>query len=399
VSEERPGNRPLSGVRVLDLSRVLAGPYVGRMLADLGADVVKVEPPEGDVTRKWGKQIAGLSGYYTQQNVGKRNICVDLRVPGSAELVTKLAEHADVLVENFRPGVMDKLGLSYAALSARNPRLVMLSVSGFGQDGPDAKRPAYAAVIHAESGIVQREAALNGTRASDPRISIADMNAALHGLIGLLSALVMRDRTGVGQHVDISMLESMVATDDYMHLALDGLGAREGVIVNQTWDVVGGQIVIAGDFRWVWRRLQETFDLKDPAAGDAPISEKARLRQAAAAELFASFTEREALLAALARADLPYGVVKESRETLASPALQARGAIASVDDRAGGTRNVIRSPYRFSNAESGVAGPAPYRGEHNRQVLEQWLRLGSAEIEQLERDGVVLYEPPPSKKS
>lgn len=398
MSAGAPGNRPLSGVRVLDLSRVLAGPYVGRMLADLGADVVKVEPPEGDVTRKWGKQIAGLSGYYTQQNVGKRNICVDLRASGGAELVAKLAEQADVLVENFRPGVMDKFGLSYAALSARNPRLVMLSVSGFGQDGPDAKRPAYAAVIHAESGVVQREAALNGTRPSDPRISIADMNAALHGLVGLLSALVMRDRTGVGQHVDISMLESMIATDDYMHLALDGLAAREGVIVNQTWDVVGGQIVIAGDFRWVWRRLQETFDLKDPAAGDAPIPVKARLRQEAAAAFFASFTERDALIAALARADLPYGAVKESREVLASPGLKARGAIASVDDRAGGTRSVIRSPYRFSAAESGVAGPAPYRGEHTREVLEQWLRLGSAEIEQLERDAVVLREVPLAKK-
>lgn len=316
MSAGAPGNRPLSGVRVLDLSRVLAGPYVGRMLADLGADVVKVEPPEGDVTRKWGKQIAGLSGYYTQQNVGKRNICVDLRASGGAELVAKLAEQADVLVENFRPGVMDKFGLSYAALSARNPRLVMLSVSGFGQDGPDAKRPAYAAVIHAESGVVQREAALNGTRPSDPRISIADMNAALHGLVGLLSALVMRDRTGVGQHVDISMLESMIATDDYMHLALDGLAAREGVIVNQTWDVVGGQIVIAGDFRWVWRRLQETFDLKDPAAGDAPIPVKARLRQEAAAAFFASFTERDALIAALARADLPYGAVKERSKSV-----------------------------------------------------------------------------------
>ena len=384
--------RPLAGVRVLDLTRVLAGPYVGRMLADLGADVVKVEPPEGDVTRKWGKQIAGLSGYYTQQNVGKRNVCIDTRAAGGAELIARLAERADVLIENFRPGVMDKLGLSYAALSARNPKLVMLSVSGFGQRGPEAKRPAYAAVIHAESGVMHRQAAVDGAPPVDPRISIADMNAALHGLIGLLSALLMRQRTGVGQHVDISMLESMVATDDYMHLALDGLGARDGVIVNQTWDVVGGPIVIAGDFRWVWRRLQETFELKDPAAGDAPIPEKARLRQEAAAAFFKSFTDREALVAALKRADLPYGAVKESREALASPTLAARGAIARVDDRAGGLRNVIRSPYRFSNAESGVAGPAPFRGEHNRAVLSDWLELPTPELAQLEQTQVLLSE-------
>lgn len=398
MSASGPSLRPLAGVRVLDLSRVLAGPYVGRMLADLGAEVVKVEPPEGDVTRKWGKQIAGLSGYYTQQNVGKRNVCIDLRAPGGSELVAQLAERADVLVENFRPGVMDKFGLSYAALSARNPGLVMLSVSGFGQEGPEAKRPAYAAVIHAESGVVQRAAALDGTRAVDPRISIADMNAALHGLVGLLSALVMRQQTGVGQHVDISMLETMVATDDYMHLALDGLSARDGVIVNRTWDVIGGQIVIAGDFRWIWRKLQETFELKDPATAGAPISEKARLRQAAAAEFFASFTTREDLVEALARADLPYGVVKESREALESASLHARGAIAEVDDRAGGVRKVIRSPYRFSTAHSGVAGPAPYRGEHNRVVLREWLQLDEDRIAKLEDSAIVLAEALPDHR-
>ena len=279
-------------------------------------------------------------------------------------------------------------------LAARNPKLVMLSVSGFGQDGPDAKRPAYAGVIHAESGVMQRQAAVDGTRPADPRISIADMNAALHGLVGLLSALVMRQRTGLGQHVDISMLETMISTDDYMHLALDGLGARDGVIVNQTWDVVGGAIVIAGDFRCVWRRLQETFDLKDPAPGAAPIADKARLRQEAVAAFFATFTDREELVAALDRADLPYGAVKESREALASPTLAARGAIARVDDRAGGTRAVIRSPYRFSTAESGVAGPAPHRGEHNHAVLTDWLELSAAEIEQLESAAVVLAEAP-----
>ena len=386
---------PLAGITVLDLTRVLSGPYCTMLLADMGARVIKVEHPDrGDDTRHWGPPFVGReSAYFLSVNRNKESVALDFKHPGAGPVMEALLERADVLVENFRPGVMDKLGLSYAALAARNPRLVMLSVSGFGQDGPDAKRPAYAAVIHAESGIVQREAALNGTRASDPRISIADMNAALHGLIGLLSALVMRDRTGVGQHVDISMLESMIATDDYMHLALDGIGARDGVIVNQTWDVVGGPIVIAGDFRWVWRRLQETFELKDPAAGDAPIAVKAKLRQEAAAAFFASFTEREALVAALAKADLPYGAVKDSREALASPGLKARGAIATVDDRAGGQRSVIRSPYRFSNAQSGVAGPAPYRGEHNHAVLEGWLQLSNDAIASLEQRGVLLSEP------
>jgi CoA:oxalate CoA-transferase len=245
---------------------------------------------------------------------------------------------------------------------------------------------------------VQRASVVDGARPVDPRISIADMNAALHGLVGLLSALMMRQRTGVGQHVDISMLESMVATDDYLHLALDGIAAQDGVIVNRTWDVAGGQIVIAGDFRWVWRRLQETFELEDPAAGDAPIPVKARLRQEAAAAFFAGFATQPELVAALDRADLPYGWVKDSREALASPTLEARGAIARVDDRAGGVRKVIRSPYHFSTAQSGVAGPAPYRGEHNRAVLGEWLELGADQIAQLERSAVVLAEAPPAKK-
>jgi crotonobetainyl-CoA:carnitine CoA-transferase CaiB-like acyl-CoA transferase len=384
--------RPLQGIRVLDLSRVLAGPYAGRMLADLGADVVKVEPPEGDVTRKWGKRIAGLSGYYTQQNAGKRNVCIDLRAAGGPELVARLAEQADVLLENFRPGVMERFGLSYAQLAQRNPRLVMVSVSGFGQEGPEAKRPAYAAVIQAESGLVHRQAKIDGTRPTDPRISIADMNAALHGLVGMLSALMMRTRTGRGQHVDISMLESMVATDDYMHLALDGVPEADGVITNETWDVVGGPIVIAGDFRWVWRQLQDTFSLEDPAPGDAPIADKARLRREAVKAFFARFTEREAVVAALAKADLPYGEVRRTMDALRSPTLAARGAIMQVDDRGGATRPVIRSPYHFSEAASGVAGPAPRRGEHNREVLREWLALSDAEQQALEAANVLLAE-------
>src|SRR3954471_24263349 len=130
---------PLSDLRVLDLSRVLAGPYVGRMLADLGAEVVKVEPPEGDVTRNWGRVVAGLSGYYTQQNVGKQGICIDLRKDGASQLVRSLASRADIFVENFRPGVLKQYGLSYEELAPDNPRLLMLSISGYGQAGPEAQ--------------------------------------------------------------------------------------------------------------------------------------------------------------------------------------------------------------------------------------------------------------------
>jgi crotonobetainyl-CoA:carnitine CoA-transferase CaiB-like acyl-CoA transferase len=386
-------NKPLSGVRVLDLSRVLAGPYVGRMLADLGAEVVKVEPPEGDVTRKWGKRIGSLSGYYTQQNVGKRNVCVDLRADGGPELVRRLASAADVLVENFRPGVMAQFGLDWEALSALNPRLVMCSISGFGQHGPQARRPAYAAVMHAESGIVHRQARIDGSPPADPRVSVADMNAALHGLVGLLSALVMRDRTGRGQHVDIAMYDSMLATDDYAHLALDGIPEDAGVVVNEIWDVVGGPVLIAGDFRWVWRCIHETHGVKDPTPEGASIPEKARCRHQAVAAFFASFDDADALRAALDAADLAWGEVHETRAAFDSPTARARGASVQVDDRAGGTRPVVQSPYRFSDADSGASPVgAPLRGEHNRAVLDEWLELPPAEIDRLLEAGVLLSE-------
>src|SRR3954447_2920976 len=142
---------PLAGLRVLDFSRVLSGPYAGRMLCDLGADVVKIEPPEGDVTRFWGEVRGGLSGFYVQQNAGKRNVCIDLKSPAGQALALELCAEADVVIENYRPGVFERLGLAYDALSARNPAVILLSISGFGATGPERTRAAYATVIQAET--------------------------------------------------------------------------------------------------------------------------------------------------------------------------------------------------------------------------------------------------------
>ena len=162
---------PLSDLKILDLTRVMAGPYGTRLLRDLGADVVKLEPPEGDITRTWGEDRHGLSGFYTQQNAGKRNVCIDLKAPDGPELVRRLADCADVVVENFRPGVMARAGLGYDVLRARNPRIIMLSVSGFGQTGPEIERLAYAPVIHAEAGYIARHAEMDGNQPSDPVFS------------------------------------------------------------------------------------------------------------------------------------------------------------------------------------------------------------------------------------
>ena len=367
---------PLTGLRVLDLSRVVSGPFATRMLSDLGADVVKVEPPDGDIARVWGEQRHGLSGFYTQQNAGKRNVCIDLRHPRGPELVRRLASVADVLVENFRPGVMERLGLPWDELSALNPRLVMLSISGFGEAGPDATRAAFAPIIHAESGLMARQAEFDGTAPSDPMLSIADTNAALHGLAGVLAALLMRERTGRGQRVRISMLESMLATDDYAHHALDGSPVVR--LGGEVWDAPGGPVMIAGEFRFLWRQLSRLRGVTDPSPAGSDLATRIPHRRAAVGAWIASRPDRATLLAELEAVGVAWGDVRSTTAAFDAPA--GRGAFAVVDDRGGGTRRVVQSPYRLSAARSGVRGGAPRRGEHNIVVLAEWLGLEEADI-------------------
>jgi CoA:oxalate CoA-transferase len=381
---------PLHGVRVLDLSRVLAGPFAGRVLADLGADVVKVEPPEGDITRLWGKVVNGLSGYYTQQNVGKRNVSVDLNSPGGPPLVADLAAAADVVIENFRPGVLRRFDLDWEHLSARNPRLVMLSISGFGQHGPESSRPAYAPVVHAEGGLVARQAEMDGTRPLDQIISTADILASLHGLVGLLAALLMSRQTGHGQHVDVAMLHALCFSDDLAHFALDDVEAvRPG---GEVWETASGPIMISGAFQWVWKALSLHHGLTDGCGPDTVLADKIRARRDAVATFMRNLPDRETLAAALGTAGLAWGEVRSGPEVLASATLAARGAICEVDDRGSSVRRVMDSPYRFSDAASGLHGVAPYRGEHNAQVLSEWLDADVAAIRALEDGGVLVRE-------
>jgi CoA:oxalate CoA-transferase len=381
---------PLEGLRVLDLSRVLAGPIAGRVFESLGADVVKVEPPEGDVTRLWGEVRHGLSGYYTQQNAGKRNVCIDLKLPRGVELLLELAAHADVVIENFRPGVLARLGLGWEQLSARNPRLVLLSISGYGQSGPASSRAAYAPIIHAETGIVARQHRGEGAPPRDPVLSIADMNGGLHGVIGVLAALRLRERTGVGQHVDIALFDAMLFTDDYAHFALDQVPIRLGS--GEVWEAPGGPIMIAGDFRHVWASLSRRLGLADPAPEGSELRDKIRLRREATARWFRSFPERAALVKELDRANLAWGDVRSTTDAYASEQARARGVAPELDDRGGGTRPVVRAPYRFSNADSGTRGGAAYRGEHNREVIAEWLGTSAAEIAVLAEAAVLLSD-------
>ena len=366
--------RPLAGIRVLDLSRVFAGPVAGRVLNDLGADVVKVEPPDGDVTRLFGRRIAGAASYFVQQNAGKRNVCVDLAHADGPPIVADLAAVADVLIENFRPGVLARFGLDWSALSICNPRLVMVSISGFGQHGPESTRAAYAAIAHAEMGVIAR-GSRNGEGLRELAFSAADVISGLHGVIGLLAALRSREITGVGQHLDIAMVDAMGFSDDATAISLDGNSARDPGA--EVWDAVGGPVCIAGDFKWVWHQLHGVIGVADPSPPGSDVPTKVRLRRKAAAALFLEMADREALVAMLDRANLAWGDVRNGAEVFESPTLIARNSLVSVDDRQGGTRRVFQSPYRFSDLPSGVTGPVRHLGEDNVGVLTEWLGLSS----------------------
>ncbi|MBI2963104.1 MAG: CoA transferase [Deltaproteobacteria bacterium] len=373
---------PLGDLRVLDLSRFVAGPFVGRLLCDLGADVVKVEPPSGDVTRLFGVVRHGLSGLYFQQNAGKRNVCIDIKQPGGVELVRTLAAGADVVVENFRPGVLAGLGLGYETLAASNPRLVMLSISGFGQQGPEAGRQAYAPIIHAESGWVARRREILGAPLEDSVVSFADSIAGLHGLVGLLSALHLRNRTGRGQHVDVSMLDAWLATDDYVHYLLDG-AERLVYQGGEVWEAPGGPLMLNRPQPQVWKILQEAYGLSAEAPAGADREARRRARREAILRWMRSFDSRDGLKRALEKVDLVWGEVRTSQTVLESPTVAARGIVALVADGADGQRRVVQSPYRFSEAASGARGAAPRLGQHNAAVFEEWAGLSAAEIASL----------------
>lgn len=381
---------PCSGLRVLDMSRVVAGPIAGRILSDLGADVVKLEPPEGDVTRVWGQMRHGLSGFYTQQNAGKRNVCVDLRAPGGVALVKQLAAHADIVIENFRAGVLDRLGLGYRDLAAVNEGLIVLSVSGFGHGGPESHRPAYAPMMQAETGLVHRQAQFDETWPTDPMLSIADTYAGLHGTIAVFAALRARDQSGRGQHIDMAMFDAMVFTDDYAHHAVDD----EPVVRlgGDVYDTTIGPVLFAGQLRTVWKALSPLID--DPAPGDVPIADKARLRKQAVQDWALSFDNFDDLAAALDKSGLAFGVVKDQVDVVRSPTAQHRGSVATIDDNSGtgSTRGVVQTPYRFSESESGVRGAAPHRGQHNRDVLRDWAAMGDEAIDALVANGVLQHD-------
>src|SRR5215218_10111353 len=223
---------PLDGVRVLDLSQIVAGPACTRVLADLGADVVKIESPTGDLSRSVPPAVDGIGALFAQLNAGKRSVCIDIRRADGVALVARLVECGDVLVENYRPGALEGRGLGYEALAARNPRLVYLSISGFGQDGPWAARRGHAPLLHAEAGTMEVAARVRGTRPVPEVHQHADLYSGYLAVGAVCAALFQRDRTGTGQHLDLSLAEALLYASD--QVAIDLVGA-DGPREFDTW--------------------------------------------------------------------------------------------------------------------------------------------------------------------
>ncbi len=379
---------PLAGLKVLDFSRVLAGPFAGRMLCDLGADVVKVEPPDGDVTRLWGKVVGGIPGYFHQQNAGKRDISIDLRHPGAKTLVLDLVRQADILIENYRPDVMGRLGFGYEALKEVNPRLIMLSISGFGANGPESHRPAYAPIVHAEVGLLARAVRRGKIPHRELPLSVADTNASLHGLIGVLAAVILRERTGLGQHIDIAMIDATLVTDDQIHYELEDSEATMG-LPNDVWETGAGAILVSDDFRRLWRLMTQNLMVEDPTGEGMALDQKIALRRAAVDVFFRGLSTWSDVEAAMARMNVAWGQVRPGAEMREQATVRHRGSLVDIDDRAGGTRPIPQSPYRFSDAKSGVRGPAPHLGEHNGEVLAEWLGMAAGDVAALAGVGVL----------
>ena len=231
----------------------------------------------------------------------------------------------------------------------------------------------------------------DGREPADIKMSVADTNASLHGLVAVLSALLMRARTGLGQHIDIAMVDAMLATDDQLQYYLED-SHDTGPSVSDIWRTDVGSILTAGDFRHIWRQLNRRMGVADPTPAGAALADKIRLRRQAATKFFASLASMEAVHDAMRRMNLAWGLVRDAKDARESPTVRHRGAIIDADDRAGGTRPLTQSPYRFSAAESGVRGVAPHRGEHNAEVLRDWLKLDDVAVSKALASGALLTE-------
>jgi formyl-CoA transferase/CoA:oxalate CoA-transferase len=400
---------PLAGVRVLDLSRVLAGPFCSMILADLGAEVIKVEElGRGDQTRTIPPFVNGESHYFLAINRNKQSVSIDLKKPEGRDLVLKMAGRADVVLENFRPGVMDRLGLGYESLEAANPRLVICSISGFGQTGPMRETASFDLVTQAMSGVMS----INGEPDGPPTkmgIPMGDIGGGLWAAIGILAGLQKRNATGRGSRIDLSLLEGLMGLLGYLSQLYLVTGENPGRVGSSHHSVVpygrfpvkDGHIVIALHVGNFWRKFCVAIERED-------LIENARFRttadrQANRVELEALVTEvlltksGKEWVEIFTRMDIPHGQVYTVGEAIEQPVIRQRELLRTVEHARAGAVKLLGSPLRFEAFDDRSYRASPLLGEHTRAVLAG-LDYSDAEIARLIAAEVVGVPEHPRKK-
>lgn len=397
----RPAGGALNGIRVLDLTRILSGPYATMILGDLGADVIKVEDVwNGDDTRQWGPPFQGDdAAYFLSVNRNKRGLSINLKTPEGRGIVRRIAGDADILVENFRPGTAERLGLSYDDLAGLNPRLIYASISGYGQTGPCAALPGYDAIAQALSGVMS----VTGEADGEPvrvGVSSADLGAGMWAVIGILAALHARETTGRGQHVDISLLDGQIAWLTYVaggYFATGRTPARHGsahpaIVPYQVLRASDGPLMVAVGNDKLWQRFTAVLGVEGLAADPryATNPDRVRNRDGLIPELEAALASRTSAEWSdlLNAAGIPAGPVNTVPAAIDHPQVRARDMVAEIDHPAAGRLRMLGSPVKLSGQPPSIRRPPPVLGQDTDAVLAE-AGISSAEIARLREEGII----------
>jgi crotonobetainyl-CoA:carnitine CoA-transferase CaiB-like acyl-CoA transferase len=390
---------PLDGITILDLTRVLSGPYCTMLLADMGARVIKVEQPgKGDDTRAWGPPfLEGESAYFLSINRNKESVTLDFKHPEGRAVLDRLIAKSDVVVENFRPGTLAKVGLEYQALAARHPRLVYCSISGFGHTGPRWKEPGYDAIMQAEGGLMS----ITGSADGPPYrlgVAIVDIVSGMFAAYGIAMALFARERTGRGQEVDLAMLDATVALLTYQagnYFASGKVPARLGnrhpsIVPYETFAAADGEFVLAVGNDDQWRRFCAIAELPEEprfATNRQRVTDYDRLRPFVADRL--RTRARQDWIDRLTAAGVPCGSVRNFQELFEDPQLAAREMITRVEHATIGQLRTLGVPIKLSDTPGAVRTAPPTLGEHTDAVLERDLGLSADAIAGLRRQQII----------
>ncbi|CAM5191586.1 Crotonobetainyl-CoA:carnitine CoA-transferase CaiB-like acyl-CoA transferase OS=Castellaniella defragrans OX=75697 GN=HNR28_003418 PE=3 SV=1 [Castellaniella defragrans] len=396
---------PLEGIRVVDYSHFLAGPYVGRCLAAMGAEVIKVERPgAGDAGRRHATILDDQqSGYFLQLNMGKKGVSVNLKDPRGKEFMLRLCDSADVFIENYRPGVLDNLGFGFEALSQRNPKLVYCSISAYGHTGPDSHRAGFGLIAEAKSGIMQ----MVGTPDAPPpmlRIALGDMYTGIHAVAAINAALLGRTHSGRGQHIDMAMYDTLMSMHDYAvqcytlkgELPVPAGHDLPTSTLYGAFRAADGDLVIAAQVDDAWKRFAALVEAHGGPAGFAADTRfhtstgrnTHRTDILAIVEPWVAARPAAQVLALLDEVDVPCAKVQRIDEVLQDPQIIARGMILEQQHPRYGTLRLPNLPFRFSDCEAQTPTIAPDLGQHNAEVARS-LGFSDAEIRAMEGDGVL----------